>query len=548
MAKKIEFPERPFTTGDFSMKGGGIDFLGLRAVNLRMLAQYLLPGLNNATRDFGNFCVAVWIPWKFAQTHRSKEHFTEENYWAFQERIEVALAHGIRWDAPSTARYGKPHGRIGDRQQIDFPNELRFSSVENRTEATSLFAAALYGPSMRYLGFLPGYYEAAGGDWLTWIPSYAGDDATNRIVGFVDESLSNSRYLSKFASPRFESATQKEVEDLCANGLTPPFFRSAPRKVKDAFLAKLFEDQPDGSPNRRLLTARLIRDTIAQALGKSSAEIRQVWHTGLVNGSKPLGVLSPEIAEQRECWAIFQARQLQRYILETFLRIFELALADGRRSVDAICAWTRQNADEYGGLSYGTFGELVWNEAFEARASTDLDAATRHWNKRVDGSARAYEWIDVGALEEEPARALRMLARWFIRTRSWPEVYRQHGQLQWDDANRISIAWFVAWIEQRLDQSLDGFLEEIFSELVFNQHLRTALSRFDGQIQRLRFLLGDDGIVPARSSQSSLGQGEAPWMADRLDAFLDLLSDLDVVERDERGGLTIGANARFLDE
>jgi hypothetical protein len=548
MARTIKFPDSPFTTRDFSMKGGGIDFLGLRAVNLRMLAQFLIPGLNNATRDFGNFCVAAWIPWKFAQTHGSKEHFTEANYWAFQERIEVALAHGIRWDAPSTAKYGTPHGRIGDRQQIEFPNELRFSSVASRTEATSLFAAALYGPSMRYLGFLSGYYEAAGGDGLTWIPASAEDEATNRIVKYVDDSLGLSRSLSKFTSPRFESASQKDVEDLCVHGLTPPFYRSAPRKVKEAFLRKLFDEQPDGSPNRRLLTARLIRDTIAQIPGGTSGDLRQAWHTGLVGKALRLKITDHEIAEQRECWAIFQARQLQRYILETFLRIFELALADSRRSIEAICAWTRQHAGEITSVSQATFGDLVREEALGAGSSADLDNATSHWNKKVDGSSLAYEWIDVEAPEDEPGRALRMLARWFIRTRSWPEVYRGHKQLQWDGANRVSIAWFVGWLEKRLDQPIDNFLEEVFSELVFSQHLRTALSRYDGQIQRLRFLLGDDGIVPTRSSQSTLGQGEAPWMADRLDAFLYLLSDLDVVKRDKDGVLAIGPNTRFLGE
>lgn len=191
------------------MKGGGIDFLGLRAVNLRMLGQFLLPGLNNATRDFGNFCIATWIPWKFAQTHGSRQDFTEANYAAFQERMEVALAHGIRWDAPSTAEYGNPHGRIGDRQQIEFPNELRFSSVSSRTKATSLYAAALYGPSMRYLGLLPGYYEAAQGQGFTSIPAGAEDDATRRIVGFVDHSIGSSDSIEHFASPGFDQAGLK---------------------------------------------------------------------------------------------------------------------------------------------------------------------------------------------------------------------------------------------------------------------------------------------------------------------------------------------------
>ncbi|MEX2577556.1 MAG: hypothetical protein WD342_00750, partial [Verrucomicrobiales bacterium] len=340
----------------------------------------------------------------------------------------------------------------------------------------------------------------------------------------------------------------KEVADLCVHGLNPPFYRTAPKSVKEAFAHKLFEPPIDESPNRRWLTARLIRDTIEQVPGVTSGHLRQIWHTGLIESGRALDLADAGVEEQRECWAIFQARQLQRYVLETFLRVFELALADHCRSIETIVAWAQRHAKDIGGLSSANFGELVRDEALAAGSPEDFDSASRYWNEKVSGNESHYEWVDAGAPEDEPSRALRMLARWFLRTRSWPETYRRHAQLHWDGANRASIAWFIPWLEKRMDQRLDTFLEEIFSELVFSQHLRTALSRFDGRIQRLRFLLGDEGIVPTRSSQKYLGQGEAPWMADRLDAFLDLLSDLEVVERVDDGQLTCGPNAGFLDQ
>src|SRR5262249_10109813 len=57
-------PEVPFFTERFSSRGGGIDFLGLRQVNLHILETYLIPGVNNQTADFGSYCLATWIPWK----------------------------------------------------------------------------------------------------------------------------------------------------------------------------------------------------------------------------------------------------------------------------------------------------------------------------------------------------------------------------------------------------------------------------------------------------------------------------------------------------
>jgi hypothetical protein len=70
-----KFPSAPFLTRDFSPSGGGIDFLGMRWVNLTLLAKYLIPGINNATSDVGNYCLAAWIPWKFHQLCTDKSDF-----------------------------------------------------------------------------------------------------------------------------------------------------------------------------------------------------------------------------------------------------------------------------------------------------------------------------------------------------------------------------------------------------------------------------------------------------------------------------------------
>ena len=92
---------KPFLTEDFSPRGGGIDFLGLRWVNLYMVGEYLIPQINNATRDMGTFCICAWIPWKFKQIC-NKADFTHENYKLFREKIEVAISFAIRDESQST--------------------------------------------------------------------------------------------------------------------------------------------------------------------------------------------------------------------------------------------------------------------------------------------------------------------------------------------------------------------------------------------------------------------------------------------------------------
>ena len=75
-------------------------------------------------------------------------------------------------------------------------------------------------------------------------------------------------------------------------------------------------------------------------------------------------------------------------------------------------------------------------------------------------------------------------------------------------------------------------MRDFFSDLVFAQHMRIALARFDGTSQRLRFALSDNGIEATLSARNDLGKLRLPWMPDRLDSLLGLLCDCDVITAD----------------
>ena len=145
--------ERPSPETDrFDSINGGIDFLGMRQVNLAMLQDELIPGINNATADFGNFCLGAWIPWKFFQLCR-REDFVRSKYIAFREAMEVAIAYTTRDGSPADAKFERPRNRMGIEHEPPLPGPLTFQAAR-RTNATSLYAAPLYGPALRYLGFL----------------------------------------------------------------------------------------------------------------------------------------------------------------------------------------------------------------------------------------------------------------------------------------------------------------------------------------------------------------------------------------------------------
>ncbi len=97
-----------------------------------------------------------------------------------------------------------------------------------------------------------------------------------------------------------------------------------------------------------------------------------------------------------------------------------------------------------------------------------------------------------------------------------------------------------------MQRSLAEAARDLLSELIFAQHIRVALARFDGRSQRLRFALADNGIEPTVSARRDLAKKRLPWMPDRLDSMIDLLCDCDVLGETD-GKLQLGSQARSLE-
>ncbi len=117
---------------------------------------------------------------------------------------------------------------------------------------------------------------------------------------------------------------------------------------------------------------------------------------------------------------------------------------------------------------------------------------------------------------------MRVLARWWLRTAAWLEDRVLPHWVDFGQADRMSVGWFHRWLTGRLHHPVESVLGDAFSELVFAQHVRVALTRFT---------LGDGGIVPTTEVGGKLGDHHGR-MADRLVALLHLLSDAGVVRLD----------------
>jgi len=228
---------------------------------------------------------------------------------------------------------------------------------------------------------------------------------------------------------------------------------------------------------------------------------------------------------------MFQARQIQRTILELLLRCFELALGAGCRTVvEVIGHWRERSPEGFGALLPRTVEQLVRGEATAVKRG-GLPTLSEAWNSEVHGDHPSFDYhgySDEAGDDGELNRAVRMLARWWLRIAPWLEGHILQRWVEYGRSERLSVGWFHRWLRERLSWTVEATLREVFEELVFAQHVKVALMRFDGQLQRLRFTLGDGGLVPTTEVGQKLG-GHHRRMADRLETFIQVLTDLGVV-------------------
>jgi hypothetical protein len=538
----IQLPDKPFTTEDFSLRSGGIDFLGLRWVNLTIVGRDLIPELNNVTADMGTFFLGGWIPWKFQQLCSDGKEYTEKNYKAFREKVEVALSLTLRDDLDIPRDCGPLRNRVGRTQKCALPSKLSFKDAK-RTGQNSLYAAAIYGPSLHALGLIKAYHsQAKNGAKFLDIPISGDDRDVMEMMKSVDTSLKNAsgyKLLASLDSPEFKP---KDICKLAAKGLDPARFRDAPYgPLKARFRRKLLPAQPDDPGYARTLTTRLLLATLNQRNRLSTDAIRNAWYTGMFDDGKLLQIKDPELADHGRRWSCFMARQYQRYAIELLLWCFEDAIKNGNRSIETVIEyWERRSKSA--GAKFNVSFETFARECAGTMLKKDDLATSKAWNERVHAGVESFEYVDQPRDDNAVINALRMIAGWYWRMLVRQQEGKTKNLMSLGGADRMSMSWFLQWITQRIKLPIISLLKDIFSSLIFAQHMRIALARFDGTAQRLRFLIGDGGIEATISARNDLGERDLPWMPDRLDTLAGLLCDCDVLAEND-GTIRLGPAA-----
>jgi hypothetical protein len=514
-----DFPILPFLTEDFAPKGNGIDFLGLRQVNLNIVQTELVPDINNVTIDVGTYFLGTWIAWKFLELcGGDSTKFTLENFNSFKEAVEVAIAHSSSDTSPTNKLYGRVRNRVGNEQKIDFSGPLSF---ERASRNASLYDAPLYGPSIRYLGFTQYVMSTDHGSAGFMIPS--DDSDIHSICHHVDACLKMATSYNKLVSLSPDTLTETEVFDLAIAGLTPAKYRKLTGDVQLAAIRKVLPVD-----HRRTETAKLIVSTIELLGPQTAKQLRAIWYTGLTPAGGILDFNDQALNDHAVRWAVFQARQIQRYILESLLCCLERVVDKGIRSVAEI---VDALFSTWPGTVPATLLSIMEEELGQSGLTTDKQAEA--WCSTVGPDSAQYDFISFVDDQDAFPNTLKSLTRWWLRVEGRPDLKSAVKSVAGDETGRIPMLLFHQWIEERLHDDLKVVVPQVLAEYVFSQHLRIALSRLDSNGIRQRLALGDRGIEKIRKVEN-FARTVPPDMADRLDALISLMDDLGIVKLDDK--------------
>lgn len=506
----------PFIVPTFERESGGVDFLGLRQVNLDLMAE-CFPGINNTTQHIRPFSVLSWVHWRFhAELARSgaKEASSKE-IQLFQEKAEVLFTWGHQLAGVGVpGRLSKcPEGHAGW-------VELTFKAWQRSPRNTSLQAPVQYGPAMKSrfgLGFAEPVAESL----------HRVTDRGEALAEALDVRLRKSSAYDLVSDLSTRKGRRADAEALFSAWRV-----DAPSKAESKIFLPAFFDETDSEDGSSLAvrsgTIQAVRDVLrAAGRGMSEDSIR----TSLAYRRLPTGQkikLSHEPASNADKWFILQVRQAQRAALEGLLAWLERRMGSLPR-IEMVRTEIVRIVGRDGKVSckeslaqfIGSFGSLDRYLTLSAKGGLDCI---------FNLVARLF-----GSMDEDFNQAVPIAGRLLLVTSAltnWLSLANESpGLLSKGGAERVSLSHQLRHFTNRGDLSFGEWLCEVVETWVIGQHLKFATYRFDGGTQRLRFTFDEDGLEFLAEKPS------APIVSrDHLAAALSLMAECEIVSFDGESG------------
>lgn len=505
-----------------SAENSGVDFLGLRQANLDMMGD-LIPATNNVTGYVRPFSLLCWIYWKFHElcerTGRSAP--SSEDVRVFRERVEVLFTWGARIaDAPGIP--GKQASPPAGGKAVP----LTFTEWKRVQTSTSLIAALWYGPASKTVTGL-GFLEPVAPEFFRTV----GHGIT--LAEALDNVLRSEPdlYGRLLDTLNFVEADEEDAASLWSLWGVATLTAAE----RQAFQQALYDSDAVGE-YRTPLGQR--SSTIALAMlhlshcdtAASDEDIREGMYFSMSAEGVPYEVPAALDRAQRK-WIILQVRQLQRYALETMLAwcehmiIYErvhdtAALTESALARLADASFTLHLDEGIGRLIEGLDQEFSSMEDFVGRGRVDATFNPFAVMRNIRDAAAA----------DDTSVIAQCLYGLFLCT-AFAGCFADKTNIAAGGPARLSLYDLRRRLVALEDATLKQTIQFIIEALVISQHFATAVNRFDGQNQRLRLSIEEDGLIALV---------DKPWRPaiteDRLPTILSLAAECGLICRDGAEG------------
>lgn len=517
----------PILVGKLPHLPGGVDFLGLRQVNLDLMQQ-LLPTVNNVVSHVRIYTLLAWAWWKAVELGRARgdDEINAAEIRSFVDRVEILftwshLLNGVSGELPGITK--KPPVS-SSKVALDLESWKR-----ERTTAT-LMAPVQYGPSLRFPnGFR--YVESVPGFPTVLRPF----DSVMPAIRHLDRKIAEADSSGLLATLKSVSAAEDEVKPLYGAWRFDRCHKVESEVFLQHFCDRSWRKSAAGQNDarwRRSRTVSFFVDVLRQAPQPLSiAEFRRVATSRRYSDERKWKP-STELMLAADIYLLLQARQGQRQALEILFSWVEAQLlqAPGRSPHDlarqAIHAF-RSEAPELGHAT--SIRHIVELLHVEAKANGGLPEAL--------GSTQNLDLFGLMDLTREVPRTgaddrlmavathLLVLSGLLAATQKQNDTLVSQFELS---PGRVPLRVLVEMLDDAGD--LEEAFRRVLADMVIGQHLSWAVARNTDETQRLRISLEEEGLVPL--SAKPLRPLPTP---DRLDNLFELLAEAGVCEAVETG-------------
>lgn len=520
-----ELPRGPHLLPEFDPGRGGVDFLGLRQVNLDLMAE-CLPGINNVTYYIRPYSVISWIYWKFYGNMKAdaEDKPTSKELTRFKEKVESLFLWGHQLNSVT----GVPGLRSKPKEFEKGKANLTFKAWRRSADNTSLQAAVQYGPSVKDRGGLGFIHHVEG-------PFFQVTKEGAELSEALDASLRKRRAYSMLADQKELFASEAQASELFESWRVD----EQPSKRERELFSKCFYNEAkinDGDDiGRRSATLNLILSVLRTSRQPLEEEgIRRSMAFQRLSNKKPLKLeRGPEQCAKK--WLLLQVRQAQRIAMESLLawvehRILNCHERSAAKIGQALKDALTDSASEVFSRKTPAAALATWLgkvktlDDYVTLAMTDQQFSL-FWLSRELERVVSEQPDSVCAPAMKVLLLMRRFGEWLTGDALLKQLIGRGG------TPRISLTYWCKVFDKNSDQPLEHLLSVLIENLILSQHFAVATNRFDGGRQRLRIILEENGLEALI---------ERPWQpritADRLASALSLLVDCGLVSYDSDSG------------